>query len=133
MKVISYSCSNIDSEDEIEGEDAYLNDIMSSHSADIDFDDDGWEEIIETGSSSCPPSDETVAYKQTEPTTTKRKKLTKARNSKKKNSSSVPTGYDLNLWEDGENPLEPLPAFDKTLLDLWWIYLLMQTNYISCN
>ena len=37
--------SNIDSEDEIEGEDAYLNDIMFSHSADIDlnidFDDDG--------------------------------------------------------------------------------------------
>ena len=66
MKVISYSCSNIDSEDEIEGEDAYLN-------ADIDFDDDGWEEIIETWSSSCPSSDATVAYKQTEPTTTKRK------------------------------------------------------------
>ena len=42
--------SNIDSEDEIEGEDAYLNDIIFSHSADIDFDDDGWEEIIETGS-----------------------------------------------------------------------------------
>ena len=29
--------SNIDSEDEIEGEDVYLNDIMFSHSADIDL------------------------------------------------------------------------------------------------
>ena len=98
--------SNIDSEDEIEGEDAYLNDIIFSHSTDIDlnidFDDDGWEEIIETGSSSCPSSDETVAYKQTEPTTTKRKKLTKTRNSKKKNNSnSVPTGYDLNCGKWG--------------------------------
>ena len=53
---------------------------MFSHSADIDLNidfDDGWEEIIETGSSSCPSSDETVAYKQTEPTTTKRKSLLK--------------------------------------------------------
>ena len=117
MKVISYSCSNIDSEDEIEGEDAYLNDIMFSHSADIDFDDDGWEEIIETGVSSKVAHQVmklSLINRPNQPTT-KRKKLTKARNSKKKNNSnSVPTGYDLNLWEDGDNPLEPLPAFDKT-------------------